>query len=569
MNTVLLQLTGRSLKLTRVKTAGKLMYFEAPDVFDLPDALLGGRALENIPNLAAFVCNRIQNTPYAGKPFLFCLDDEHVVTKEYKHPEAKQADLMKLARLEAETVVKEDVDGYVVLTDGYRRLDAATGKLKSVLYAVPSSLVLSIYQEFKKRGVRIERIMPSISGLLYACKKSLGLFPQSWPYVGKTVAVVDAGREKLRLLIYASGTPIFQREFDSVYEDILEILHSGASVTYEEAANEMKHGGFLLTAGQGRFGEEVSQSIGRLLDTAVGEVVRSMRVVLSSERLELNQIIFCGAVSAHPDFEDYVARLSLGVPCETVEKLCSPQVLGIALENQTVVAGFHPGDFFTLKGLVTAQKEDSIDFLIEENTRRGNRQVNFLILLIITVAAVIAMALEPLVYQGDLLRQKRDQATLANPQFKTLQTQTAQVSQKKEKLKQLEADRAALPNGKSKSAEILAQVQKQIGPKVTSITGCSIDNDEGSVALTFTVKNVDDLQGVKKSIADAKYFTPSYTLSATKDTNTGNYNCTLALAVNSFQPYVSEKPASGEATPEESSANGGASSRPVSSEVQP
>lgn len=522
------------MELTPVRRSGRTSRFGVPAVFGLPQALQNGPTAENARGLAVFAKKCLQDAALEGRPVVFCLD---AVTKEYQHLPVRHADLLKLARLEAETVLPENAEHYVVGNDPYGGTDSLTGRTKSVLYAVPDRLIRNILKEFRQIGIRVVKISPPVSGLMNAAKTALRLKPGNPAFSGETAAVVDAGKEKLRLLLFSGGSPVFQKEFDSVYGELLEILEREEGFSREEAEREVVRPGFLLTAGRQRLRPAASESVSLLIETAVGEVIRNTRVVLSSERLELGRIFFCGSFSSHPDFRQYIENLGLGVPFENVESACGAG-LGIALEPQAAVEGLHPADFFTLNGLISGGKTGCVDFLCEENSRRGSRRAGFLVLTVLTAAAAAAMALQPFLYRAALDRQAQDRAALSSPSYREAKDALDRQSSLNAKLKAAQKDRDVLPSGSS--AEIYGEIQKEVAGRVTKISQCSVNYADGSVFLSFTVPGLTEFAAVRDGVSSAGYFTVEIPFTAAWDPGENGYLCTTVLKAKDYRPYGPE-----------------------------
>lgn len=552
MKAVFLQPIGNILKLTPVRT-GKQNLFGAPVTFDLPEDLQDGRAFENIPGLALYAAKCIKNTAFKGWKVLFCLEDGPLVTKEFRHLPARRADLLKLAALEAKTVLKDDAEHYSVMLDEFGGPAEGEGpRLRSMLYAAPAQLIRSIRQEFRGAGLKVARIVPTAAGLTSACRTALGIRPENPQFAGKVVAVVDAGFEKLRLVLLRDGYPVARKEFDSVYPDLLKILHRDGGIAPGECPRELMRPGFLLTAGAGRLGPSAVESVARLLETAADEAVRNARVVLSSERLDLDRILFCGALTSHPDFRDYIEFLSLEVPFDLAENLLSGP--DFAPDADAALNGCRAGDFLTLDGLL--QDADRIDFLYEESQRRGGTRISAAVVILTTAGALAAMSILPLLYSSALRQVDADRALLSSPAIVRIKGLLDRQSSLEGDISVLESDRKALPAGLSDSSGVIGEIQKEILPNVVLIESCQIDNSSGSVSLGFTAADLDQFNAVRKSVADAGYFTVLIPFSATRDADTGAYQCSTTLQVRDFRGYSHDSSAPGPASSGTSSGEG-------------
>lgn len=532
VKTALLQLTNKDLLLTPVHSSGGSNVFSQTQKYELPAKLQDGHALQNVQDLALFVNTCMRGTDMLNSPVIFCLEDSHVVTKEIKHFALKAPDLLKAARMEAETVLHDNIDNYVIAVNEYNRDNKINDTLKSMVYAVPAALMQSLQAEFRQHGIRVEKVMPPIAGLMNSCKTVLKINPTNSFYLGKTVAVVDLSREKTRMILFKNGTPIFQQEFEAAYPEILQTIHKIQNIPEKQAADEMQRSGFLLSRGEGHYRENVVQNIGASIDASVSEIVRSLRTVLISEQLKLNQIYFCGPVCSHPDFHKFLQTLSLPAPAENVT--CEPQRLGIVLDSNAVKAGVHVLDFFTLNGLITAKGNDNINFLSEENNRLSNRRINILFLGAITAAAVASMAIEPILYATASYQQRANKDTLSSPPYQEVSELLKEKSELQSMLDAAKNDQTALQKQKSSTEEILSKVQEQIAPRVKEITSCQVDNQAGTVTLGLNVGSMNDFNSLRQSVENAGYFsvTPQFTVSL--DDTTKLYKCTSVLAVKNF-----------------------------------
>ena len=537
LKTAFLQLTPNFLVLTPVRKAGRQHSFHTPLSFPLPEKLRGpGREAAQPHEHAVFAANCMRGTVLEGSALVVCLDANAAVTKEYRHLPAKDADLRRFAVLEAGTVVRDDPGGYDIATREYGYAEASTGRLKAVLFAAPKSFSDDMAQEFRRQGIRVLKIVPLLSGMMTACRASLGMAPGAPAWRGKTVAVVDAGFENLRVALFTDGTPVFLKEFDSVWQEVLETLHGTAGCGYEEALREMKRPGFLLSGGNASFEESVTSLVGTLLETASAEVVRNLRLVLSAERLTLQQIVFCGALASHPDFSRYVDGLALDVPHETAEEASKRYRAAVAVEAEASVQGSRPGDFFTLSGMLAPH--GAVDFLELEKGRRGSLRFNRSAVALLCVAAVAVMAVEPIVYRNALAQRAKDQVALAAPKITEVRNLQAEKGRLQDRLAALEEEKKLLPAQKSKMETAVAKLQEQLVPRVVSLQSCQISGSAGTVTVSFTAASFAQFNSAMKSVADSGYFEVSAPYAIAKDAAAGGYRCSASFRIRGFEPAV-------------------------------
>ncbi len=521
---ILLQITRSVLSLTCVKS-GRRAAFDLPRSFELPENLKDGRGYTDIPLLAKFTKECILKAQLNCKNILFCIEDDGLVSKEYQHLPSKRKNLLAFARLEAEAVLSDNIDDYLIQNYEYGHTNEITGKLTSVLFASKSKLIAGIRRSFAQRGLRVVKIVPPIGGLLYAAKTAINSS-------GQTVAVLDLGFEKTHLLVLHEGFPVFQRTFESIYEDILNILCEEQSVSFRDAIGLVNSWGVY---GESNPSGEASKRISTLLDASANEVVRNIRMVLSSERLELNRIVFCGAMSTLPNFIDFWNQLGLDVPLESID-------IGTATRKLPEVrpaarsAGLRPASFFGASGLLSAGKADDIDFLKAVKAKSGAQAANITVMVVLTLVAMGIMALEPIWEAVSTAQVQLDHIALTAAEATGIKDSITKQTELTNAIASAKKDRDKLPFGKSKTEEIAEKLTEQIGSKSKAVSSIAVDNNTGSISVSFTVANYDTFLTMKHNIESNGYFVISGPFSATFQPD-GTCSCNLILQVNQFTPW--------------------------------
>ena len=526
MKLTMLQLSRGILSLTPVKS-GRRAVFGVPQSFELPQSLRGSGAFSDLPALAGFVRQCVLEGNFTAKNILLCLEDDNVVSKEYQHLPCKPKNLLPFARLEAESVLSDSVDDYLIQNYEYGFVNELTGKLTSALFAVPVRLVNGIRRAFAQQGMKVVKIVPPMGGLLYAVKAAV-------KSAGQTVAVLDLGFEKTRLLVVHDGHPIYQRTFEGIFDDIVEITMTDRSVPFREAA-ELARGFGLNGDGAAGPSPEAMRRISTLLDASANEAVRNIRMVLSSERLELNRIVLCGAMSVLPNYSEFWNSLGLDVPLETVGAVATADNLpGISPQARRAELG--PAAFFSAYGLLRVRKSEDLDFLNITRAQTGSTASHIAALAVLTLLACGVMALEPLLYSMKAAQIGQDQKALSNPAYSEIQSLQNRQSGLSSSLSGAKAEQALLPNGKSKAGEDVKQLLDQVAAKATLINSCTVDNTSGNVSLSFSVKTYDDYLAVKHTVESNGYFEIAVPFSAVRQDD-GTYLCTAALSVKDFTPW--------------------------------
>ncbi len=526
---ILLQMTQSVLSLTDVKS-GRRAVFGSPQYFELPESMRDGRAYSDIPFFAKFVRECILTAQLGTKKILFCLEDDNLVNKEYQHLPCKPRNLLSFAKLEAEAVLSDSVDGYLVQNYEYGHPNEVTGKLTSSLFAAKSKLITGIKRGFSQYGLHVVKIVPPIGGLLYAAKTAV-------ESKGQTVAVLDSGFEKTRLLVLHDGFPIFARTFESIYEDIIEIVQKDKSVSFRDAVGLVNIRGVYGEASPNPDSAAATQ-VAALLDASANEAIRNIRMVISSERLELNRIVLCGAMSVLPNFNEFWNQLGLDIPLEKIDACAAAGGLP-EISTKAHTAGLSPAAFFSAYGILAAKKADDLDFLNAVKAKSSSRAANIAVLALITLLAFGVMALEPILYTMKVAQNQLDSLALTAAEATGIKDLLQKQSDLTTRLAGAKNDLTLLPFGKSKTEEITKQLSDQIAAKVTSLN-FTVDNGQGSVTLTFNVASYDDYLAVKHTIETNGYFTISIPFSTSSQSD-GAYSCSVVLNVKDFTPLDSGK----------------------------
>ena len=522
MNVILLQTTRRALYLTWVKYTGKPV-FGLPQCFELPESMRDGKTGDDLSAFAKYVRECANSANMGTNRIVFCLEDDSIVSKEYQHLPCKKKDLLSLAGLEAETVLQDGVDSYMIQNYEYNRANPLTGKLTSSLFAVKTKLLGDIRKAFSKYGLHVMKIVPPISGLLHAGKSIPAERDQ-------TIALLDFDYAKTRLVLFQNGMPVFQRTFETVFDDIVEIIMRNRSVSFADTVRSVTAYGFTVEND-----EAAARHVSDLLDASVSEAVRNIRMVLSSERLELNRLILCGGLSVVPKFDEFCARLELDIPIENIASLSVPLP---AVNAAAKRAGFQPAAFFTAAGILAAKKAEDIDFLLLVKSISGTRAANVAVLAAVTLLAVGVMALEPMIYLSALKQQAQDKSSLSDPKYTEVKALLREQSELEQQLSKLKSDQKLLPSGKSNAKEITDRLIGQITAKAKSVENCELDNMTGTVSLTFTTASYSDYLTVKRQVESNGYFAIAVPFRAEVGSD-GLCTCSVSLSVKGFTPLKS------------------------------
>jgi Tfp pilus assembly PilM family ATPase len=522
---ILLQATRSALFLTPVKS-GRRASFGVPLNFELPENLRLGRVYSDISVFAKFVSGCVNQAGFGTKKIVFCIEDDNVICKEYQHLPCKSKNLLSFAKLEAESVLSDNIDDYLIQNYEYGRQNEVTGKMTSSLFAAKSVLISEIKKSFSKYDLHVMKIVPPVSGLLYAAKTAIDS-------KGKTVAVLDLSFEKTRLIVLHEGFPIFLRTFEAIYDDIIEILIKSKGLSYRDTVELIQNYGVYGVSSANPASQDAGQ-ITTLLDACASEAVRNIRMVLSSERLELNKMVLCGSMSTLPNFGEFWNQLDLDIPIDTVD-LCAATSTLPEVNREARKAGCRISSFFTVSGLLSAKKADDIDFLNTVKAKTNARTRNVAVLALITAIALGVMALEPLLYSSKLSQNAQDKAALTDVKYTEIKELLNTQNELNTQLSHGKSDQKLLPQDKSKTIDVTQQLFEQVTAKAKSVDTFNVDNSVGIVTLSFETGTYSDYLTIKKEIESNGYFVISIPFTVAPG-DTGKYVCSVTLSWKDFVP---------------------------------
>ncbi|MFZ2538241.1 MAG: hypothetical protein WAX04_05020 [Oscillospiraceae bacterium] len=524
MKTILLQITRNSLYLTLVQKEHKYI-FDMPQCFELPQNMINGKEFDDIFEFAKFVCECVKISNYDTRKIIFCIENDTIIKKEFQHLPCKKKNLLAFARLEAETVLKDNINDYMILNYEYGRTNTITGKLTSTLFAIKTKLIDEITKNFLKCGLEVIKIVPSISGVLNQSKTIIDSH-------GKTSAFLELGFESTHLVIMSNEHIVFQRTLETVYDDIIAVLMKSKSLSFLDAHKLVDTYGFYGD-------EDVKQDlestklISMLLETSINEIIRNIRMVLSSERLELNSIVICGRLSKVKGFLGLFNDFELDIPIEILDVdnalLNLPQISNNAKEG-----GYYPSDFLSANGICTSKNTEVIDFLNIIRAKSDTRALILGIFALLTSLMICFMIINPVIYVSKLNQQNADKVTLDNVNYLVVKELLLQAQTLNTSLKNLETDNKLLPIGKSNTEETVKQIFNDFNLKVETITNFELDNSTGIVTILFKTKSYNDLLQVKHNIETNDYFYIAIPFTSEKSEDI--YTCNFAVRAKNFVP---------------------------------
>ena len=505
------------LSINKKRSGGMPTNFSVPQIFELNDSLKD-HPYEKSDELAAFVKRCAESVSMELGDIFLCIEDEDVlITKEYKHAVSKEKLLPTFARVEAEAVLHQDVEKYTILNFEYGQQYGKANKTDEVsasLFAMNTGLLTDIRANFSSAGLKIVKVTPPIAGMLYTSKVDLNS-------ATRAIAVISMDFAATRLVVLQNGAPVFQQSFSSVLEDIAELLMLEFGISKLGAIDLIRQDG-LGVCNKCNSPSTRKQTM-TMLDNAAGEILRNLRMVISTLRLDIDQIVLCDALSKLPNISAYCRQVGLTAPMENVMRIFSGSSVAPTASQSAVQKNYDAASFITLNGVLTMPLNEANLLQGEANilsamSKQGGSKLGNLVagLLAVLVAVWIVgvtgwwIALE--------VQKNADITALANPEFKRAEQLIKDEKEYKDSLKNLDIDLKTLPQTEYKTSIIVNHVKDEVINKSESTPGFTIAKNAATnkavVNVTFETKDYQAFVDLKNEINDAGFFYVNTNLSS-------------------------------------------------------
>ena len=463
---------------SRKGSSGSATVFNVPQVFELNDSLKE-RPYEKSEELAAFV------------------------TKEYKHPVAKDKLLPTFARVEAENVLHADVAKYTVLNFEYGQQYGKASKAEDVsasLFAMNTALLTDIRANFEAAGLHIAKISPPIAGMLYTAKMDINSSTRS-------IALLSVDYAAIRLVILRNGAPVFQQSYSSVLEDIVELLMLEFGMSKLGVLELIRDEG-LGVCNKCHSAQTRKQTM-TMLSNAVSEVVRSLRMVMSTMRIDIDLIVYCDTLAKLPNLANYCRQEGLSAPNESVISLFSGGKVPPTASQAAVQSGYDATSFITFNGLLNMPIGEAnllrgsilSDVVKENKSKIGNFVAGG-----VGVVAFAWMAIVGGWWAALQIRENNDIATLAEPKYKRAEQLVNDERNYTEKLENLRIDIATLPRTVMKTSGIVTHFFTDIEEQLESTSGISFTHSTNTISTSMLAKDFDAFVDFRYKTNDDGYF---------------------------------------------------------------
>ena len=410
-----------------------------------------------------------------------------------------------------------------------------TEDVAASLFAMNTGLLTDIRTNFEAAGLHIVKITPPIAGLLYTAKKDFNS-------ATRTIAVISVDYAATRLVILKNGAPIFQQSYSSVAEDIVELFMLEFGMSKLGVLEMIREEG-LGVCNKCNSAQTRKQTM-TMLGNAVGELVRSLRMVMSQQRVDIDLIVYCDTLATIPNLVNYCRQEGLSAPSENVINLFSggakPPIASQAAANKK----YDATSFITLNGVLSMPVGEAnllkgsvlADVVKENKSKIGNYVAGGL-----GVIAAAWMAIVGGWWAALQIRENTDIATLAEPKYQRAQKLIDEEKEYITKLENLRIDVETLPRTVMKTSGIVTHFFTDIDEQVEKTSGLNFTHSQQSITTTIVAKDFDAIVDFKYKLNEEGYFRMSDNFVVSKVASESNTTSTVSAYTGGISVSVTEK----------------------------
>lgn len=502
--------------------------FGAPQIFELKDSLKD-HPMQKADELAQFVKRCAESIGLnLGDVFVCVEDEDNVVSTEYTHPAAKEKMLPAYARVEAEKLLHGDISQYTIIHSeyGYQFGKAKKSEdLQAALFAMSSKTIADIKVEFENAGIHVVKIIPPITALIHAGKHLINS-------ATKTVALISVDFVATRLVILHNGAPVFQQSFSGVLEDVAEMLSLDFGISPLGAVDFIRENG-LGVCDRCNDPNTRKQTMG-MLDNAAGEVLRTLRMVISTQKIDIDQIVICDSLCKLSNLTNYCRSIGLTAPIEGVSSVYTTGVQAPSVTEVAVDKGYNSSCYVTLNAILHMSVGEG-NFLggesglatLQKTATLGGK---------ITAGVAIVAGLWMIgvgAFWGFLnIRQQNDKNALEDPKFTTTKQLLADEESYSAKLSNLEMDKELLPKTVVHVEDMASELFDLQKNKMCVIESINIQNSTNSITTKVLTSDFNKVVDLRKQIDQDGFFTLGSNLTSTMDDRRNAVSSEMQLSIS-------------------------------------
>lgn len=482
--------------------------FKEPLVVFLPDNLRG--QAWNFPReLAETVRMAMRNAKIEIKDVILCAECDQLISQEYQHTPAKDKYLRIFAENEAKGLVGDDISNYTLINceygSGYQKAEDSNAQLSANVYVMPKPFVEELKTAFREQSLNLYKLIPPTVSMVKMAQTGIYSFD-------KSVALISLDFCSARLLVMQKGVPIYAHSFPLPLGDIANIFANDQNCTLEEAFEVIRKYGVGISdkCNSVQAGREMRQTF----ENFSNEIVRNLRMVLLSCRIELDQIYASDFAAYIPGVLKHLRTISvqadeINLISDAFTSLTNVPIISKEADE----AGYKTACFYTYSYLVNSGAQSEYNLAVISGSKSVdlgavNMGIINMVAMGVVVVAVGVMAFIGMKSYGLEVRAQNDQSKLNDVKYDKIKELLAKQIDLHDKMDHADEDREALPQPNAYVENILYEVFEQLTHQdtVVEVKSYEVNSDDNTIKTVFYVEELQDYVKLQNEIKEKGFF---------------------------------------------------------------
>lgn len=514
--------------------------FKEPLIHFLPDNLRS--QAWNFPReLAETVRMAMRSAKIEIKDIILCAEGDKIISQEYQHTPAKDKYVRIFAENEARVLVSDDISNYSLVNceygSGYQKPEDGA-QLGAKVYIMQKSYIEELKNAFKEQSLNLYKLIPPTISMIKMAQTGIYSYD-------KSVALISVDYCSARILVMQKGIPIYAHSLPHPMGDIANIFANDQNCSLEEAFEVIRKYGVGISekCNSIQAGREMRQ----VFENFSNEIVRNLRMVLLSCRIELDQIYASDFVAYIPGMLKHLRTISIAADEINLISDAFTTLTNVPiLSKEADEAGYKTACFYTYSYLVNSGSQSENNLAVITGGKgvdlgAVNASIINMLALAVAVVAVGIMAFIGIKSYGLEVRAQNDQAKLNDVKYDEIKELLATQEQLQEKMENIDKDVQSLPNPSAEVNEILTEVFEQVTDQVIAVSSYNINSDNSTIALNFTVESLEAYKVLEDEISNNAFFDVAIPFSSTANKQDETYTITVTLTAVGYATEEEEE----------------------------
>lgn len=489
--------------------------FKEPIIQFFPDNMRG--QAWNFPrDLAEIVKMTMRNAKIEAKDVILCAEGDQVISQEYQHTPAKDKYVKIFAENEARGLISDDISNYSLVNceygSGYQKADEGA-QLTAKVYIMQKSYIEELKNAFREQSLSIYKLIPPTISMIKMAQTGIYSYD-------KSVALISLDFCSARLLVMQKGVPIYAHSFALPMGDIANIFANDQNCSLEEAFEVIRKYGVGISdkCNSVQAGREMKQTF----ENFSNDLVRNLRMVLLSSRIELDQVYVSDFVAYIPGILKHVRTINISADEINPINDAFTSLTNVPLMSKEAdEAGYKSACFYTYSYLVNSGTQAENNLAVATGAKSvdigaiNSGLINMAAMAVAVVAVGIMAFIGIKSYSLDV-RAQNDEAKLNDTKYDEIKALIAAQADLENKMAHVAEDKAALPHPNCSVNDILDNVFTQITDKVISVASYAINSDQNKVSLNFSVEDLESYNEMRDDLILDGFLSPEVTFNSTK-----------------------------------------------------